>query len=217
MKGIIPSAVALTAALACARPASADPVRIASGSLHYTRGVGFSPVTLAGARDFTFTGRTGLGVFDPFDCVLMPCAAGDTLSLRAHWSGSDLGGTATVDGATYTAVGSLGSNASLFADFFGSLTVPSTGVAAVRVVPFRFAGQFSIFEFDATRIYELTGQGLVTASFARTHPGGAWILDDLRYDLRQLSAAENLSHMPEPSTLALVAIGAGMWVRRRRR
>ena len=217
MKGIITSAAALTVALACAQPASADPVRIASGSLQYTRGVGFSPVTLAGARDFTFAGRPGLGVFDAFDCVLMPCTAGDTLSLRAHWSGADLGGTASIDGATYRAVGALSSNASMSADFFGSLTLPSTGVAAVRVVPFRFAGQFSVFDLDATRTYDLTGLGLATASFARTHPGATWSLDSLRYDLGDVSAAETLSHMPEPSTLALVVVGVGILVRKRSR
>lgn len=212
MKGITTGVLALAAALGCARIAAADPVQIVSGSLEYSRAAGMSPLTLAGTRDFTFTGHTGFGLFEPRDCAFGHCVDGDVVSLRAGWSGTDLGGMATVDGRTYTSVGSVSADSSLLANFFGSVMLPAGGSTGVRTVPFSFIGQFIVLETEAARRYDLSGGGLATVSFTRSAATGGWLVNSLRYEFEDVSAA------PEPSTLALVGLGAayGAWRRRRR-
>ena len=89
--------------------AAADPVQVTSGSLDLPLRSGL--LTLAGSRGFTFATRlsTLSGVFGPDDCNSDPrrCQPGGTLSLLGHWEGADAGGTATLDGITYTNVGGL--------------------------------------------------------------------------------------------------------------
>ena len=197
----------------CASPAAADPVQITSGSFAYLGGIhSFSQITLEGTRGFTFAGFVGFGFFPAADCVFPECVSGEAIDLRAHWSGGDLPGTATVDGATYHAVGSASSDSSASVDFSGTLFAPTAGNGPVQQsTPFSFVGLFAVFEPRSTRIYDLEGAGVATATFSR-HPGtDAWRIDRLQYDFLDPALA------PEPSTLGLVGLGAVAAAARRRR
>ena len=84
MKGFATGAV-MALSLACVAGANADPVRITAGALVYDgRSNSFSPLTLEGTMGFTFSGKTGFGVFAPGDCVVPECASGSSLSLLAR-------------------------------------------------------------------------------------------------------------------------------------
>src|ERR1700730_3811670 len=125
--------------------AAADPVQVTSGALDLHLRTGL--LTLAGSRGFTFEARlsTLSGVFGPDDCNSDPlhCQPGGTLSLLGHWEGADAGGTATLDGITYTNVGGLNSESSMVLMFNGSLVLPPMAPSATITVPFTFTGMFT--------------------------------------------------------------------------
>ena len=215
MKACATGAV-MTLSLAFAAAAAADPVRITAGALIYEgRSNSFSPLTLEGTMGFTFSGKPGFGVFAPGECVVPDCASGASLSLLARWSGGDLGGTATFDGATYWPIGSQASNSSLSVEFLGSVFAPASGTAAMLSVPFLFnALFFAPSSPGLTSAHVLSGQGTALASLLR-HPGtGAWRFERLEYRFGEPA------HAPEPATLTLLATGgavAGWRLRRARR
>jgi hypothetical protein len=199
--------VALAATFAYVSPAAADPVRITAGSLEYFAPLDFSDLTLTGSMGFTFTGRPGTGVFEPSSCAVAPCRAGDSFSLRAEWSGIDLGGTATFNHTVYERVGSLSSNTAMVAQFFGTMRAPERiddrlGDRASRTAPFSFEGGFFIDGLPQSTVVRMVGEGMATASFRRQTGSDAWLLDGLHYDFGATAP------VPEPSTLLLLIAGA---------
>lgn len=210
------SGVVVALSLACAAAAAADPVQITAGALVYDgTSNSFSPLTLQGTMGFTFTGRTGFGVFAPGDCIVPDCLSGSPLSLLARWSGGDLGGTATFEGVTYRAVGSLSSNTSLAVEFDGTMFGPEAGNAAVLSAPFTFAGLFfAEISPGLTTAHVLSGEGTALASLIRHSGTDAWRFERLEYQFADAGP------VPEPATLTLLAAGgaiAGWRVRSRRR
>lgn len=199
--------VALAATFVYVSPAAADPVRITAGSLEYFAPLDFSDLTLTGSMGFTFMGRPATGVFEPSSCAVAPCGAGDSFSLRAEWSGTDLGGTATFNDTIYERVGSLSGNTAMVAQFFGTMMTPERsgdglGDRAVRTAPFSFEGRFFIEGFPQATVVRLVGDGMTTASFRRQAGSDAWRLDGLHYDFGATAP------VPEPSTLLLLLAGA---------
>lgn len=152
----------IAAALTCclATPAAAGDILVTGGYLDMTPYNG--PLVIEGDRGFTFTGRTGNGLFPVVnECNAgdAPCGPGDRVSLLGAWSSLDLPGTATLDGVAYPKVGDI---ASMAAEFSASLTLPPFGDGAEVMVPFVFRGRFGYPNGDES----LTGSGVVTVSLA---------------------------------------------------
>src|SRR5918993_2293228 len=128
-----------------ASSAVADPIQITSGSLVWSAGSAID-VTLAGDA-FPLTGGTSRseGVFMPIEtCTLPECLPGTTVDLLARAIGNAFSGTATLDGTTYTQVGSLAGPAFLGTEWTGALTIPAGFTGGTLTAPFLFTGQFSV-------------------------------------------------------------------------
>jgi hypothetical protein len=180
-------------ALACAavvlaltaRPIAADPVQVTSGSLdlHLQTGV----LTLAGNRGFTFQSHLSTVAvnFGPNTCNGDPlhCVPGGTLSLLAHWTGSDAVGTATLDGINYLNVGSSSSPSSMDFTFTGSLVLPPLAPSAAITVPFTFTDTFSHPLGTLQGVQDvITGGGSATVSLAPSAAvPGAWQVLEVQY------------------------------------
>ena len=205
-RGLLPAAI-LVAVVGVPRFACADPISITGGYLDMNPS--FGPLVLAGDRGFTFSSGvdTVAGVFHPIGCNFDPlhCTPGSTLGLTASWSGNDLPGTATLDGATYVHVGSLGSPSSLSVTFSGTAGLPSIAASAILTAPFLFSGTFFHTVNSGAGVSELlTGGGLATLSFTpnRAFPS-SWHLDHARYE----STSRDPAPSPEPGPLFLIGGG----------
>jgi hypothetical protein len=202
------------AILAIAVPVRGDPIQVTSGALHFLREDGSPSITLSGGG-FTFAGTGFLtgGVFAPWnDCLVPNCVPGTTIDLHAFWLGSDLPGTATVDGRTFQNVGSLATDASLLAEWIGSVLIPTDFTGGTLTAPFSFSGQFSFFDFPNQTVLNLTGTGLATLNFTPFPTGPGFFLSSATY------AFEESMPTPEPMSIVLVGTGlAGLAALRRRR
>jgi hypothetical protein len=137
----------LCGAVSIAMPAHAGDIAIIDGSLDAQGISGGGRLILEGDRGFRFQGSTLSGNYQPGLCSGMKCAAGDRISLFASWSGSDVVGTATLDGTTYPRVGdnfdTSATNASLLVAFHGTARLPSWAEGNVVTAPFLLTATFS--------------------------------------------------------------------------
>jgi hypothetical protein len=200
--------------LSIAAPARAEPLHITSGALAWSLAQGGPPrITLTGTG-FTFDGRGGTGVFMARDQCLVPeCVPGTAVDLHATWSGSDLPGTATLGGRTFTPVGSLASDASLLASWSGELLLPADFSGGAVSAPFWFSGLF-FYSSEPTAMtgpLDLFGQGRATLTFAPSSVApGTFALSAARYEFGG-------SPVPEPASMVLIGTGlAGLAALRRR-
>ena len=215
MRAVLRTIGILVVTLALAAPARAETILITSGLLDWSGGIASGAnVTLAG-DGFTFNGRTGFGIFNPPDqCGVPECTLGSSVDLRALFTGMDLGGTATFEGRTFTAVGSLAGTSSASAEWTGSLSIPTTFTGGLLTAPFMFTGEFA-FEEDPTaawRRIDLLGSGTARLMFT-PYPGepGAFSLSSLQYEFGS-------APVPEPTSMLLIGSGlAGLAALRRRR
>ena len=195
-----------------ATPARADPIQITSGALIWPD----VRIVLQGSG-FTFEGVTSpFDGFVPRDCVTTPvCVAGSTVQLRAGWSGNSLSGTATLDGRTFTSVGSLSADSSINIQWNGALSIPEGFDGGELAAPFTFAGSF-FFEEDPTQAWtrqDLIGTGTATLTFV------PWSVPEFADAFFVSSAAytfDGPAPTPEPTSFFLFATGlAGVIWRRR--
>jgi hypothetical protein len=185
--------------------AHADPVPIliTGGSLDVTS-AGQGHFDILGTRGFQLTeiviSANALGI----NC--RPCAPGDLLDLGGSFA-EENGGSATLNGVSYTIPG----DASVASRFFAQGVAPPFGPTGVVSVPFTFDGFFSIFE-PPGRQFEMLGQGMATVRFRQDHMSPLWDFDGARFDFASTPT-------PEPTTLLLLSTGlAGLvWRRRARR
>ena len=151
--------------LICAAPAaaSADDLLITGGYLDM-KSLSSAGLRLEGDRGFTFGGSTLIGISSAWEtCLSGNCAPGTRLSLLGSWSGNDVVGTATLDGNTYTRIGSFDpGSASLQVRFSGSFLLPPESGSATVVAPFVFTGSFVHDGREET----LLGSGVTTISLS---------------------------------------------------
>jgi hypothetical protein len=206
-----------------ARPAAADQILLTGGGLQM--GASTGTVSLQGERGFTLNATVGVvdSFFAPWSQCLLPCAPATNVSLNATFVGSSLhGATVTLDGLTYTNVGSAASSDSAALFFTGGpVVLPFADQELVTLVaPFLLTGSFSALLFatpdPSDRLdVELAGQGSATLTLQRSlltadgSPG--WRYASAVYTLGAASAAP----VPEPATMLLTGAGLALLARRR--
>ena len=133
--------------LSAASDVQAEPITITGGLLVFPMAGRFQagPISLVGTRGFSVEGRVdgGESLIGPLECI--PCIPGSTLDL-----GLDLGGPSwaadtvvTLDGETFTNIGSASSLANLFLHSDDKTTVPELQNSPVVVTaPFTVTGVF---------------------------------------------------------------------------
>jgi len=207
----VPALLILGLALpAC--PASADPIRIAGGSVilvgqFTTENV----VDIHGTQGFR-------GEFIPGQVngqwLCRPCGApGDPISLDAFVSTVDGTGTVEFAGVQHpvgATILSPGDAAVSLQQRGGPVTLPSLSPRASLSVPFELgAGSFLVLDNGSPGLVEvpLIGRGTATLDVIANQSGDAlWELSSLRYDF---------APTPEPATVLLV--GTGMFALAARR
>lgn len=227
-------ALALVATMLARHPGAAGTVNITSGSLDM--GPRNGPLSLQGDRGFTFESRVSDagGVFEPTQsCNDAPnrCVPGATVGLHARWVGSDVTGTATLDGVTYSNVGGQSSPNSMSVDFTGSAVLPAMAASATVTAGFAFSGTFFHSSTGGTTVQEtLTGSGTATLSLV---PNGAfpeswfiervvyrfaaqplptgWLAADVGAVGRPGSSTFTAATPPANSTYTVTGAGADIW------
>ena len=202
-----------------ASTASADTLAVTGGfadvsgsptSLSHT-----ATIELSGERGFTFSAveSTFGGVYLPALECHMGCAPGSPAGLRLVLSGTDLGGTATLNGLTYGPSGPP--NWDAYLEFTGTAILPNTlSPSAVLTAPFTFSGFFFPGSGESTFQYDLYGLGTATIFLSRVAPP----LPNLNPGWGFSRVVYEFAPIPEPATLVLLGTGvAGAAVVRRRR
>jgi hypothetical protein len=196
--------------------AYADPIVITSGAL-----VASSDNVArfdAHGKDFSMTAISDFtsGLLAPWSQCLNGCAPGIPIDLFANWSGSDFGGTVTIDGTTFPL--GIHTTANYFTDVFftGSVLAPAFDGRTAREVsaPFSFAARLDAPipppDFPAPDTSHLIGRGTATLRLRWTPDG--WSFNQGVY------AFEPSTPVPEPGTMTLIALGlSGLIGRRLRR
>ena len=208
--------LALGVLLVAARAASAEPIRVLGG-MTYDAAIDVAPrIELFSAeRGFSLQSVPDHPFFGP-RCN-GDCQPGDMVQIHASWSGHDLPGMASLDGATFR-IG-IGSEEEGFGFVFfdgPSWTAPAfTGLTtATVVVPITFTGTLAppTPDDEIPQLTRLSGGGVATLALSWNAPTDGWLLSRARYEL-----SADAAPIPEPATFLLVGSGlaAAAWRRRR--
>lgn len=161
--------------------------RVTSGGLSFASGVG--RVDMSGQSGFQMTADVDSagGIFAPENqCSDVDCVPGTQVNLNAHWTGSDLRGTASLRGQDYELGSESPSGAFGIVTFDGSLVLPDfngTGTVDVRA-PFTFSGQLTPeATFEAERLF---GSGVATLRFHQSADGSAWQFESATYQFTRV-------------------------------
>ena len=134
-------------------------------------------IELSGTRGFSFSGGASGGGFSAMTACEEGCLPGSVVSLEAEFAGSNLGGTARLQGTTYVDIGSLSSLENLVLLTAGEATLPPISDGPVSVTaPFEFAGQFSYVKDEEPGSVLLAGGGVATLFLQPSPDGLSWIV-----------------------------------------
>jgi hypothetical protein len=205
----------ITAASVCAlcfsSLAYADSIVITSGALVMIDRVARLD---ARAKDFRMIaiGDVNGGQFAPWSQCFTGCAPGIPIDLFGNWSGSDFGGSVTIDGATSPLGIHSEENYSTDVFFMGSVLAPAFDSRTDREVsaPFFFSARLDapIVPPDfLAHTSHLVGRGSATLRLMWTPTG--WSFNQAVYTF------EPSTPVPEPGTLTLIGLGLSGLVGRR--
>jgi hypothetical protein len=127
-------------------------------------------------------------------------------------TGLDLGGTATLDGVTYSRVGGLDSSAGASLRLTTTVTLPSlVNPPSAATAPFMLDLLFGVFGQES---HSLFGSGTATIFLDEDKGFGipSWRVTGVRAELSSAPAP-----VPEPATLLLAGAGLAWMAQRRRR
>jgi hypothetical protein len=158
--------------------AAADTIRIVRGLIE----VAFrrpGTAELRGSHGFTFEGRTFSTGVDPNSACQTdsPCTPGETVSFTGTWAGSDLPGTATLEGKTFTGVGGVNSDSGLTVTVTGSFVAPPEAETATVTGPVEISGVFS----SPAGLFDLEGRGTATITLEWVEVQGltpTWVMTE---------------------------------------
>jgi len=203
-----------TMLLVCATPLRADPVKITSGTVETETGIGAAIIEMHGADFFLKTG----GDFTAPIRLCQPCPDGTVTTLDGTYSLSNRGGSLTWNGVTYQDPSFYGRG--LFTT--GDIVVAGSGQFTIET-PFQFTGFLDVYGFGESLnplfTLQLRGIGTALATFRElTDLGEKLHLLPSDRGLRYRFEASQVSPVPEPSSVLLIATGlAGLAVRRWRK
>jgi len=190
-------------ALLCASQAYAEPIVITSGSLVAIEMIANLD---ARAKDFRMiaAGDFTSGDFRPWSQCHGNCSPGTPIDLFANWSGSDFGGSVTIDNSTFPLGISSSLNYATDVVFTGTVLAPVFDGRTAREIsaPFSFSARlFPPMSPEAGPTQHLVGQGTTTLRLL-------WRTEDLQWTFdRAVYTFEPPSPVPEPGTLTLVGLG----------
>lgn len=209
----------VVALLALSSPAAADPFVVTGGQI-------WIPATFGPAHfDLEGDGFSLVGSVEQFvgSLTCAPCSANDSIRIAGPLSDISFGGRpGTFNGVDYPAIFFTGVMTLSSPPFAGSMLLDSPTV----MLPFEFTGLLSGFHSAAEAIgpgvpifsiADFTGAGIVSATFSTipVAPGQTPLFDFSNATFGFTAALPEPT--PEPATIALVAMGAGAALLRRRR
>jgi len=162
---------------------AANTIKITQGTLGFASGTGVGTVTLQGSHGFRFDGRVdGSGLTPSYYCgSFSPCAPGATVEFTATWVGSDIPGTARLQGDEFS-VGLLSERGAISASLTGSFVAPAhVGDTASVTVPFALSGGL-LPATPASIPFQLTGGGDVTFTLEWQPFIGGWGISFSSFD-----------------------------------
>ena len=170
------------------RTAAGGAIVIERGELDLTASGG--TLRLTGTRGFSLTARVtrGGGIVDAFEsCLAVQCSGGTPISLAAVWSGIDLPATVTLDGATYTDVGSAAQTATAEVRVAGTAAAApvSARSSASVTADFALSGSFVRMEGETAITETFTGGGTARVSLARIAAADGWSVERVLYRIKR--------------------------------
>ena len=174
-----PSSGEATPPMAASAAAAADAITIKQGTLAFQSRVP-GPVSLRGSHGFRFDGSIISGLEPSAICSTFdPCQPGTTVPIAINWNGTDIPGTARLQGQEFP-VGSADS-ASLSIDLVSSFVAPAhvTDTASVTV-PFTSSGL--LVRVDGSPTLSLSGRGSVTFTLTWQTPIAGWGITYTSFD-----------------------------------
>ena len=188
----------------------ADTIVITSGSLSVTGITGGPSYSLFG-ENFSVSGGGEPGSTQAAQCF--PCVSGNVIGLNGFYAGGATlgfgGGTATIDGMTFTNLVFAGTFV-----FASSAVIPAATTNISITAPFTFAGDIRGCVFqggppdcspgDSVFSTQLVGQGIVTVqlNFIGVNASGKSL-----YTFNSLTYNFQSAEVPEPMTITLLAAG----------
>ena len=165
--------------------------RVTSGGLSFASGVGHIDMSGQSGLHMTADVDSAGGVFLPENqCSDLDCTPGTQVNLNAHWTGSDVRGTASLRGQDYVLGTEDPAGAFAIVTFDGSLVLPdfnSTGTVDVQA-PFTFSGQLTSQATSETE--RLFGSGVAMLRFRQSPDGSAWQFESATYQFTRSGATQ---------------------------
>ena len=163
---------------------AANTIKINQGTLALPSGAGLAgTVTLQGSHGFRFDGRVYTAGLTPSNYCGAdnPCAPGATVEFTATWVGSDIPGTARLQGDEFS-VGDLNERGAISPVLTGSFVAPAhVGDTASVTVPFALSGLL-LPGTPASIPFQLTGGGDVTFTLEWQAYIGGWAITFSSFD-----------------------------------